>query len=137
MYSSCQNISNRHCFLVGGGCQMVSPPFRKILYETLGTDRPKSCSTCKQPHASKAVPIPINSFIKFGAEYFCHGKWQPSWSPSAMTSRWLPLYGKSNLGGCQNHPHLVYTYLLIFIFCSLLSLALGFPTHFHFVCWTL
>ena len=35
MYSSCQNISNRHCFLVGGGCQMVSPPFRKILYETL------------------------------------------------------------------------------------------------------
>ena len=34
VYSSCQNVSNRHCFLVGargwgggGGSQMVSPPF--------------------------------------------------------------------------------------------------------------
>ena len=38
VYSSCQNIGNRHCFLVGGGgggARWFPPPFRKILYETL------------------------------------------------------------------------------------------------------
>ena len=29
VYSSCQNIGSRHCFLVGGGRQMVFPPFLK------------------------------------------------------------------------------------------------------------
>ena len=35
VYSSCQSIGKRHCFLAGGGRQMIPPPFRKILYETL------------------------------------------------------------------------------------------------------